>query len=110
MYAIRSYYDLKRTSRIADLPAPLTLSYLSYARHLDTQTKKAHDLGHELMVHMPMEPNSKRFDPGPNALMINMNKDELGNNIDKMLASFTGYVGVVITSYSIHYTKLYDTW
>ncbi len=86
--------DLKRTSRIADLPAPLTLSYLSYARHLDTQTKKAHDLGHELMVHMPMEPNSKRFDPGPNALMINMNKDELGNNIDKMLASFTGYVGV----------------
>jgi len=86
--------DIKRTNKIADLPAPLTLSYLSYAAHLDKQTKKAHGLGHELMVHMPMEPNGTRFDPGPNALRIDMDKAELDKNIDKMLASFTGYVGV----------------
>lgn len=35
---------------------PLTLSFLPYAVGLKTQTQLAHDKGHEIMLHMPMQP------------------------------------------------------
>ena len=61
--------DRKRSSRMVELPGPLTLSFLTYADDLAQQTRAARQAGHELMLHVGMEPVSKTVDPGPNVLL-----------------------------------------
>lgn len=86
--------DRRRSERAVALPGPLTLSYLTYARDLTQQTAAAHRAGHELMVHVPMQPISRDADPGPNALRIDLGPDELARRIDWALSRFSGYVGI----------------
>lgn len=85
--------DRKRSSRMAGLRGPLTLSWLPYARDLSVQAKAARANGHELMLHMPMEPSVKA-DPGPNALLVSLDKGEIVKRFRAALDSFDGYVGV----------------
>lgn len=86
--------DRRRARQTADLPGPLTLSYMVYADDLAQQTQKARAKGHELMLHVPMEPSSSAIDPGPNVLLSGMPKDELLKNIAWSLDQVSGYVGI----------------
>jgi polysaccharide deacetylase 2 family uncharacterized protein YibQ len=56
--------------------------------------RKAHKAGHELLVHLPMQPESKTANPGPHALLLSMNHEELAKEIEWNLDRFQGYVGV----------------
>jgi polysaccharide deacetylase 2 family uncharacterized protein YibQ len=85
--------DRKRSARMAGLHGPLTLSWLPYSRDLSAQSKAARANGHELMLHMPMEPSVKA-DPGPNALLVSLDKGEIVKRFRAALDSFDGYVGV----------------
>ncbi|WP_372398996.1 divergent polysaccharide deacetylase family protein [Azospirillum sp. HJ39] len=85
--------DRKRSTRMAALRGPLTLSWLPYARELPTQARSARANGHELMLHMPMEPSVKA-DPGPDALLVSLDKGEVIRRFRAALDSFDGYVGV----------------
>jgi polysaccharide deacetylase 2 family uncharacterized protein YibQ len=85
--------DRRRSDRMVALPAPLTLSYMPYALDLAGQTGAAHARGHELLLHMPMEPEAG-LDPGPNAMMVGLGRDELLRRLDLSLASFQGYIGI----------------
>lgn len=73
---------------------PLTLAFLPYAPDLASLTKPAQAAGHELMIHMPMEPVSSKVPLGPIALKDNMNADEIKAMLDKAYASFDGYTGL----------------
>lgn len=77
-----------------DVPGPLTLSFMSYADSLDIQTTAAKNNGHELMLHMSMEPSSKTIDAGPNVLLRAMSDEELKSMVVWGLDRFKGYVGV----------------
>ncbi|TNE28308.1 MAG: divergent polysaccharide deacetylase family protein [Alphaproteobacteria bacterium] len=79
---------------VLNLPAPLTLSYLPYGEDLPQQTAAAHDKGHELMVHMPMQPDSHATDPGPVALLAGQGHDEMLEKLRHNLQQFDGYVGI----------------
>ncbi|HYE49282.1 MAG TPA: divergent polysaccharide deacetylase family protein, partial [Azospirillaceae bacterium] len=59
--------DRRRSDRVVALPGPVTTAWLPYARDLAAQTRAARAAGHELIVHMPMEPGGGD-DPGPDAL------------------------------------------
>ncbi|MFP5517562.1 MAG: divergent polysaccharide deacetylase family protein [Alphaproteobacteria bacterium] len=85
--------DRKRSTRMAALHGPLTLSWLPYARDLQAQARAARANGHELMLHMPMEPSVKA-DPGPNALLVSLDRGEIVKRARAALDSFDGYVGV----------------
>ena len=50
--------DRKRTEQTIALKGPLTLSFLAYANDLPHLTEAARQAGHELLVHVPMEPMS----------------------------------------------------
>jgi polysaccharide deacetylase 2 family uncharacterized protein YibQ len=63
--------DRARTARAASLPGPLTLAFLSYAGDVGEQAGAARQAGHEIMLHMPMEPEG-REDPGPGALFVRL--------------------------------------
>jgi len=60
---------------------------------LKEQTKEARDNGHELMLHMPMEPVG-HDDPGPGALLVGLSPEELLQRLETALASFVGFDGV----------------
>ncbi len=82
-----------RSLDIIDLPAPLTLSFLPYAPDLPEMTRLAHDRGHELMVHLPMEPKGD-FDPGPHALLMHVSAEKMTADLIFNLSRFDGYVGL----------------
>ena len=75
------------------LKAPLTLSYLPYAKNLANQTQSARAEGHELLIHLPMEPRGNA-DPGPGALMVNMDQIEIKKRLARALYLFPGAIGV----------------
>lgn len=85
--------DRPRSKRAWELPGPLTLSFLPYAKDLPEQARAARARGHELMLHLPMEPTG-RNDPGPNALLVSLTDAELRRRTAAALDSFDGYVGV----------------
>ena len=68
--------DRARAARLASLPGPLTLSFLSYAPDIDGQAREARARGHEIMLHMPMEPEG-REDPGPGALRVSLPDEDI---------------------------------
>jgi len=86
--------DRKHSAEAIALQGPLTLSFLSYAEHLPEQTAAARKAGHELMVHIPMQPEGNAADPGPNAIIVDGAADEVKRRLDWALGRFDGYVGI----------------
>lgn len=86
--------DRKHTREIMDLPGPLTLAFLPYAGDLASQTRYGHDKGHELMVHVPMEPVKDGLNAGPDVLKPGMTAESFMATLKKDLESFDGYVGI----------------
>jgi uncharacterized protein len=86
--------DKRRTERVTTLRAPLTLAFMTYAEDLDHQTSLAHSRGHELLVHVPMQPMNGSYDAGPEVLDVGLPADELRRRIDWGLSRFKGFVGI----------------
>ena len=85
--------DRPHSRRAWELPGPLTMSFLPYARDLREQAKAARAHGQELMLHLPMEPGGVA-NPGPNALLVGLSDADLRQRVTAALDSFDGYVGV----------------
>jgi uncharacterized protein len=86
--------DRKHSDEASALPAPLTLSFMAYAEDLANQVAAARAHGHEIMLHVPMEPLAARADPGPNALRTGLDEDEIKRRLGWDLARIDGIVGV----------------
>lgn len=87
--------DRGRSKRMwENVPGPLTLSFMTYAEDLGAQTRLARTAGHELMLHMPLEPSSAAVDPGPNVLRTSMNDAKLDELAQWGMNRFEGFVGV----------------
>lgn len=86
--------DRIRSARAVLLPPQITLAYLPYSPFIKDQTKAARDKGHSLIVHMPMEPDRKTADPGPNCLETGLSPLALHDRIAANLAAFEEYIGV----------------
>ena len=85
--------DRPHSRRAWELPGPLTMSFLPYAKDLREQARAARAKGHELMLHLPMEPTG-RADPGPNALLVSLSDAEIRQRTNAALDSFDGFVGM----------------
>lgn len=86
--------DRKRSERVTILPAPLTLAWMTYAENLRPITQAARQRGHELMVHVPMQPQSESYDPGPDVLEVGLPTEELRRRLRWGLSRFDGFVGI----------------
>jgi hypothetical protein len=83
-----------RSDRAISLPRPITLAILPYGNNLDGLVARARAAGHEILVHLPMEPRSQDADPGPNALLTGLSLAELDRRIAANLLRLDGYVGI----------------
>ncbi|MDE1930164.1 MAG: divergent polysaccharide deacetylase family protein [Alphaproteobacteria bacterium] len=86
--------DHAATARAIALPPAVTLSFVAYASDLSDQTASARQAGHELLLHVPMEPISAAAAIGSYGLGRNMPRDELVRRLRWDLARFDSYVGV----------------
>ncbi len=83
-----------RSRLVEVLPKEITLSYLPYAKKLNEQVERSIANGHEIMVHVPMEPINSGIDAGSHTLKSAQSKEELLNNLNWGLSHFRGYIGV----------------
>ncbi len=80
--------------RAIELPGPLTLSFMTYAKGLRRFAADARAAGHELMLHVPMEPSDESYDAGPKVLRNELSKGEIAQRLEWGLSRFEGYVGI----------------
>jgi len=81
------------TLGIIAMEGPLTLSFLPYGRNLREITQSAAKKGHELMIHLPMEPRGDK-DPGPHAMRVDATDGQTMKDLYFNLSQFEGYVGL----------------
>lgn len=86
--------DQKRSKLAIGLPAPLTLSFIPYGYHLKELVAASREAGHEIMLHMPMEPMDPDADPGLNALRTTVPLEENHRRLLWALSRFEGFVGL----------------
>ena len=86
--------DLKRARRAVALKGPLTIAIMTYANDITALASTARSNGHELIVHVPMEPVDLSSNAGPNVLLTSLNSGELTRRLVWALARFDGYVGI----------------
>ncbi len=87
-------HNARRVARVIALEPPLTLAFLPYGRALPALTAEARRAGHEVLVHLPMEPEDPSQDPGPGALLTALDGDQILTRLRWQLGRFEGYVGV----------------
>jgi uncharacterized protein len=79
-----------------NLPGPVSLALTPYGADLDRIAAKAHDLGHELLLQVPMEPlDYPDNDPGPQTLLTSLTDEQ---NIDRLqwaMSRVHGFIGIV---------------
>jgi polysaccharide deacetylase 2 family uncharacterized protein YibQ len=85
--------DRARSARAAALPGPLTLAWLSYADEVGRQAAAARQAGHEILLHMPMEPEG-RDDPGPGALFVRLPDADIRARVASALDQLPMAVGL----------------
>ena len=82
------------SKKAISLPAPMTMSVIPYGRNLSQHIENAQKNGHEIMLHLPMEPGNPTVNPGENALKTDMDMITLVDNLLWNLGQFDGYVGI----------------
>lgn len=86
--------NIPASRQAVGLPGPMTLSLMTYATNLPQLAEDARRAGHELMLHVPMEPEAGDVDPGPNVLEAGVAREELQRRIRWALTRVDGIVGV----------------
>ena len=81
---------------ISQTPAGITLAFDPYTRNLDEWLGLGRSNGHEAVVQLPMEPSDFPIsDPGPLALLTDLDATQNIQRLHQVLATATGYTGVI---------------
>jgi len=86
--------DKKRTERAISLRGPIAMSFLAYASDLPRETAEARRNGHELIVHVPVEPTGQIQDLAQAGSGAGAGRAELLRRLRWDLSRFDGYVGI----------------
>lgn len=88
-------YDRKIAARLLAMDAPLTFSVLPYGPFSREIAVEARSKGHEIMLHLPMEPREfPAVNPGPGALLRQMTPDEFIGQLKSDIDRIPGLKGV----------------
>ena len=88
-------YDAEMAISFFELDLPLSFSVLPLAPFTETIAEEANRRGRELMLHLPMEPkNYPSLNPGPGALLTEMDDKEIERTLKTHLHRVKGSQGV----------------
>ncbi len=87
--------EVATTQAIDSLPGPVSLAFGPYGRNLDGWVRKARDMGHEVMLQVPLEPfDYPDNDPGPHTLLTSLAPEDNIKRLHWIMSRFTGYTGI----------------
>ncbi|MEN8198790.1 MAG: divergent polysaccharide deacetylase family protein [Thermodesulfobacteriota bacterium] len=87
-------YHEKIGNELLALPMNLTFSFLAAAPHTRELEEQAFQSGRVVLLHLPMEPKGKEWDPGPGALLVGQSSEEQKTLFNRNLEGVPHAVGV----------------
>jgi len=89
-------YNLRPLKLLKDLDIPITVSILPNLRYSSRIAKEAHQLGHRVILHLPMEPETKGRKIGleKDTILSSMSDDEIRDITHRALNSVPYATGV----------------
>ena len=85
--------SIKRTNEIIAINAPITASFVTFANNLKSQVNKSKKAGHEIMIHVPMQPKADIF-VSDDVLTTDMSNEKISSIFNDMLSKFEGVKGI----------------
>jgi len=82
-----------RTAQAIALPANVTLSFLPYPPRSRELSRRAHLAGHEVILHLPMQPSGAQ-NPGERALSTGLKPDDMQQRLGWALSRVSDFDGV----------------
>lgn len=80
--------------RTASLPGPVTCSVLPHTPLANELAESCKKSGKQVLVHLPMQPESRSADPGPGALRVGQTRAEVVDAVRASLVSVPGADGL----------------
>jgi polysaccharide deacetylase 2 family uncharacterized protein YibQ len=87
-------YSGDAISAFAALPKSITFSVIPYRPYSSEAASRALSSGHQVMLHLPMEPLSAAEQSEPSTITVGMTDQEIRQTITKALQAVPGVVGV----------------
>ncbi|MGC9314350.1 MAG: divergent polysaccharide deacetylase family protein [bacterium] len=87
--------ELDAVKGFLDLPIPFTASVIPFEKHTESSADALSEKGIEVIVHMPMEPQSyPKDDPGPKAIYVKLPSSEIQKRVREAIAQIPTAVGM----------------
>ena len=87
--------DMKGTEQMLKLPIKLTVAVMPFLPTTKKDAKEAHRLGHDVIVHMPMEPvRGKKSWLGPGAITTDLTDEEIRKRVDAAIDNVPYAIGM----------------
>lgn len=86
---------MKGTEEMLNLQVPLTVAVMPFLSTTAKDAKYAHEKGHEVIVHLPMEPKrGKKSWLGPGAITTDLTDEEIRKRVEQAIAEVPFAVGM----------------
>jgi uncharacterized protein len=86
---------MKGTEEMLNLPVPLTVAVMPFLPTTASDANRAHEKGHEVIVHLPMEPKKgKKSWLGPGAITTDLSDQEIRKKVEQAIAEVPHAVGM----------------
>jgi polysaccharide deacetylase 2 family uncharacterized protein YibQ len=86
---------MRGTEEMLDLPVPITAAVMPFLSTTEHDARAAHDKGHEVIVHLPMEPKKgKKSWLGPEAITTDLSDQEIRKRVEAAVESVPYAVGM----------------
>ncbi|ENQ3104853.1 hypothetical protein SAMN04488168_10271 [Bacillus sp. 491mf] len=87
--------NMKGTEKMLSLPIPLTVAVMPFLPSTKQDAASAHQKGHEVIIHMPMEPvKGKKEWLGPNAITTDLSDAEIKSRIKQAIKEVPFAIGM----------------
>ncbi|MEF2965414.1 divergent polysaccharide deacetylase family protein [Paenibacillus sp. M1] len=83
------------TEDMINLPVKLTVAVMPFMRTTAEDAKRAHERGHDVIVHLPMEPKQGRAEwLGPGAILSKMSDEEVRRKVEEAIDNVPYAAGI----------------
>ncbi len=86
--------SFSRARQFLELEVPITFSILPRITHSHALAHEIRDMGHEIMLHQPMEPFDHRLNPGPGALYVGYDAKRIVRIMEENFSNVPFAIGV----------------
>lgn len=83
------------TDEILDMPVKLTVAVMPFLRTSEADARRAHEKGHDVLLHLPMEAKQGRREwLGPGHILTKMSDEEIRQKVEQALDSVPYAIGI----------------